>query len=64
MKTLKNNLSSICRNKEEYISPSCKVYDLEMEGMVCTSPEMGGTGNNPESGGVAGFPQSTNLEWN
>ena len=38
MKTLKNNFDSIRENKENYLSPSCKVYDLEMEGMVCTSP--------------------------
>ena len=39
MKTLKNNFDSIRENKENYLSPSCKVYDLEIEGMVCnTSP--------------------------
>lgn len=39
MKTLKNNLNSIRENKDNYLPPSCKVYDLEMEGMVCnTSP--------------------------
>lgn len=40
MKTLKNDLNSIRENKENYLSPSCKVYDLEIEGMVCfnTSP--------------------------
>ena len=68
MKTLKNNFDSIRENKENYLSPSCKVYDLEMEGMVCTSPttDVGteGTGNNPEGGEVAGFPQSKNLGWN
>lgn len=68
MKTLKNNLNSIRENKENYLSPSCKVYDLEIEGMVCGSPitDSGttGTGNNPEGGGVAGFPQSKNLGWN
>lgn len=69
MKTLKNNLNSIRENKENYLSPSCKVYDLEMEGMVCigsptTDVGTEGTGNNPEGGGVAGFPQSTNLGWN
>lgn len=67
MKTLKNNFDSIRENKENYLSPSCKVYDLEMEGMVCGSLKddgTTGTGNNPESGGIAGFPQSTNLGWN
>ena len=65
MKTLKNNFDSIRENKENYLSPSCKVYDLEMEGMVCfnTSPTTG-TGANPDKGEETGFPQSTNLGWN
>lgn len=64
MKTLKNNFDSIRENKENYLSPSCKVYDLEIEGMVCNTSPSTGTGVNPDKGGVAGFPQSTNLEWN
>lgn len=64
MKTLKNNFDSIRENKENYLSPSCKVYDLEIEGMVCNTSPTTGTGTNPDKGEETGFPQSTNLEWN
>lgn len=66
MKTLKNNFGSTCKNKEEYISPNCKVYDLEIEGMICGSKDddTTGTGTNPGNGGETGFPQSRNSEWN
>lgn len=37
MNTLKNNLSSIRNNKENYLSPNCEVYDLEIEGVICGS---------------------------
>lgn len=59
MKTLKNNLNSISVNKENYLSPSCKVYDLEMEGMVCIgSPttDSGTTGETDEIEYGGGFP--------
>lgn len=59
MKTLKNNLNSIRENKENYLSPSCKVYDLEMEGMVCIcSPttDVGATGETDEITYGEGFP--------
>lgn len=58
MKTLKNNLNSIREIKENYLSPSCKVYDLEMEGMVCTSPTtgVGATGETDEITYGEGFP--------
>lgn len=58
MKTLKNNFDSIRENKENYLSPSCKVYDLEIEGMVCTSPTTGSgtTGETDEIEYGGGFP--------
>lgn len=58
MKTLKNNFDSIRENKENYLSPSCKVYDLEMEGMVCTSQitNSGTTGETDEIEYGGGFP--------
>lgn len=58
MKTLKNNLNSIRENKDNYLPPSCKVYDLEMEGMACTSPttDVGTTGETDEITSGGSFP--------
>ncbi|WP_294454242.1 hypothetical protein [uncultured Bacteroides sp.] len=61
MKTLKNNFDSIRENKENYLSPSCKVYDLEIEGMVCGSPitDSDTTGETDEIEYGGGFPETS-----
>lgn len=51
METLKNNSNSIRENKESYISPSCNIYDLEMEGIICSSDQTTGNMEEITSGG-------------
>lgn len=57
MKTLKNNSSLIPNsNKDEYISPDCKVYYLEMEEMICSSPSGNTTGDMEITTSGGSFP--------
>lgn len=44
---------------EEYISPDCEVYDLELESMICGTSEVNGEMEEITFGGSAGFPQSS-----
>ncbi len=64
MKTLKDNFGSIRSNKEDYLPPSCGVYNLEMEGMICESSGDEVTGESEEIGYGGEFPGFSFLNSN
>lgn len=47
-------------NKEKYITPDCKIYEIEIECLLNIS---GDSEIDPEYGGESGFPQSSNFSW-
>lgn len=54
------NTIDMQENKEKYITPDCKIYEIEIECLLNIS---GDSEIEPEYGGESGFPQSSNFSW-